>query len=574
MKYLLPIVCLINSICYGQFYFNTTFDIAVTPEVYASLEYDSSDSSLFILGNASGDHKPYVVKFDYYGNVTASVIVENDHPGFFFSAGLMSSLCKDYFDFLLAAGFVSNGGGSSNGYVIKLNSNLDTVWTRELGDLGKADPIRSLAITSDSNYVIAGATETYSPFASDQNYWLVKMDTSGNILWQNNYGGSETDYAICVDTMSDGGYILGGFTQSYGAGQNDIYVVKTDPNGNLDWEKWFGLSSYDSGAIKSLENEHVIVYGAYNYENPNTPGELASHAVAMELDENGDQVWFNEYSEFNLLDPNYYIFDEGFNSVQVVSDGYIFSGQTMDSLDGIPLGWAVKVDFSGNQIWSRTFRQRNSANYFYDVLVLPDGDVIFSGFVWPEGSLSQDGWLVRTNCLGFDGSPLAAGTWHNAALNEVILENDSERFGDGIIYWGDGDSTLFTEFDDTLLGHIYASPGNYDISLIVNACNESDTIVINADASVTGLSNPQVLKFAIFPNPAKDEVRIRYDINDLSELSYLKMYDLSGKLIYQEVIADQHNEIVLRLDQYDKGVYLVNITTENGDNLTKKLVIN
>ena len=79
--------------------------------------------------------------------------------------------------------------------------------------------------------------------------------------------------------------------------------------------------------------------------------------------------------------------------------------------------------------------------------------------------------------------------------------------------------------------------------------------------------------FDLYPNPATNEVRIRYDINDLSELSYLKMYDLSGKLIYQELITDQHNEIVLRLDQYDKGVYLVNITTENGDNLTKKLVV-
>ena len=570
MKYLLPIVCLINSICYGQFYFNITADVADKAEVYGPIIYDLSDSSFVIHGNAVGDHRPFLLKINNSGDSIDSVLIENNNAGYTYNAGYKS--IEKHVTSNIVNGFIQHSGGSSIAYAVKLDEFGDTLWTYQSDSLGNADGFSAVRITQDTNYVFTGPKESSSNGAQD--FWLVKLDTNGNMLWQKNYGGGDTDYALNVDTTIDGGFIVAGYTQSYGAGNSDIYIVKTDVDGNFQWHKWFGQSSYDSGFVKSLQDGHFIIYGAYSYENPATPGEIATHAIVMELDENGDQVWFNEYSEYNLQDSYYYTHDEGFNSMAILSDGYLFSGGTDDSLDGTRLGWAVKTDFNGNQLWSRTYRKRSSANYFQDVTSIPGGDLVFSGFVWPEnGSQTSDGWLVRTNCLGFDGPPLAAGTWHNAALNEVILENDSERFGDGIIYWGDGDSTLFTEFDDTLIGHVYASAGNYDISLIVNACSESDTVVINADASVTGLANPQDLKFAIFPNPAKDEVRIRYDINDLSELSYLKMYDLSGKLIYQEVITDQHNELVLRLDEYDKGVYLVNIITENGDNLTKKLVV-
>jgi len=94
--------------------------------------------------------------------------------------------------------------------------------------------------TADSGFIMVGSTTTYTSGQSD--IWLVKTDANGNQQWQKSKGGNDFDFANMVKVTSDGGYIIAGFTDSYGAGNNDGWLVKTDANGNTQWTHTYGNS--------------------------------------------------------------------------------------------------------------------------------------------------------------------------------------------------------------------------------------------------------------------------------------------------------------------------------------------
>ena len=92
--------------------------------------------------------------------------------------------------------------------------------------------------TSDSGFVMVGGTETYSNGQSD--IWLVRTDAYGNVLWNRSYGDTQFDFANMVRITSDGGFVIAGFTGSFGAVNNDGWIIKTDGSGNIQWTRMIG----------------------------------------------------------------------------------------------------------------------------------------------------------------------------------------------------------------------------------------------------------------------------------------------------------------------------------------------
>ncbi|MBN4071283.1 T9SS type A sorting domain-containing protein [Crocinitomix catalasitica] len=554
----------------GQYYVNELYDVETAPEVYTSVVFNENDNTFLIHGSLTADHRPCVLRIDETGTSIDTFLVESDHVGATYSVGQHESIIVDHSNNILIVGYLSLGGGTYNGFVVKLNSVGDTIWTGEFGGIGKSDNFTAIIETTDSCYILTGSTETLAG-SGQTDMWIMKLDTNGNILWQNNFGSSGMDRCLNVDTTLDGGFILGGYTDSYGAGANDMYIVRTDVDGNFLWHKWYGMEDYDSGFIKSLPTGEYLLYGAWSYVNPSNPSEEANHGVAMKLDANGDQIWFKEYATCGESSIYYYQNPEGINSVALVGDGYVYSGGTVDSLDGIHYGWIIKTDFSGNVQWQRRHKQRDNANYLNDIIELPGGDLAFTGWVWPtNASETSDGWLMRTNCLGFDDYPLAAGIFQNAASNTIILQNQSQRFGDGIVYWGDGWSYAFTEFDDTLISHTYATGGVYTAMLVVNACYHSDTLVWNVSATMTGIPDEETVKFSLFPNPANNMVTINFHM-ELSNEATLSFCDLNGRLIYEEALNDMQS-ISIDLSNFPNGIYFVRLSSSEGT-LVRKLSV-
>ena len=209
------------------------------------------------------------------------------------------------------------------------------------------------------------------------------------------------------------------------------------------------------------------------------------------------------------------------------------------------------------------------------MVLMPNGDLVFVGFLFPEGTgNSQDGWILRTNCLGFEVPPKIAAEITTDSINHsATIINSSQRFGDGAIDWGDGTETYFTKHDDTILTHIYAENGNYSINFKINACNDHDRL--NFETKITNVQPPPLTlsNFSIYPNPANQSVTIKYLPTDEAYSVTLSIYDISGREVYYQSIIDFYNETTFDVSNYSAGTYLIRFSTVLGDVFLEKLVV-
>jgi arginine repressor len=191
--------------------------------------------------------------------------------------------------------------------------------------------------TSDGGYIVVG--DTGSLGADSVDIFLVKTDANGNIIWAKTYGGIVDEYAHSVLQTSDGGYIVAGETHSFGAGWHDVLLIKTDANGNVIWAKTYGGTSWD---------------------------------VAR--------------------------------SVQQTSDGgYIVAGYTDSFGAGGPDFFLIKIDANGNISWAKTYGGTYS-DWARSVQQTSDGGYIVAGFTGSFGAGGVDIFLVKTNARGNIGS--------------------------------------------------------------------------------------------------------------------------------------------------------------------------
>jgi hypothetical protein len=144
------------------------------------------------------------------------------------SADVAMSIIQSSDGGYVVAGYTGSfGAGDWDIYVVKLDSSGNVVWTKTIG----GGRFSSIIQSSDGGYVVAGYT--WSFVASGWDIYVVKLDSSGNVIWTKTIGGSFSDYAYSIIQSSDGGYVVAGETSSFGAGGDDIYVVKMDANGNV-----------------------------------------------------------------------------------------------------------------------------------------------------------------------------------------------------------------------------------------------------------------------------------------------------------------------------------------------------
>jgi hypothetical protein len=258
----------------------------------------------------------------------------------------------------------------------------DTLWTRTYGG-SQDDYGNSVQQTSDGGYIIAGYTKSFGAGKTD--VYLVKTDSSGDNLWTRTYGGSVSDYGECVRQTSDGGYIVAGYTKSFGAGKTDVYLVKTDSSGDTLWTRTYGGSYWDRGysVQQTSDGGYIIAAETWSF------GAGAYDVYLLKTDSFGDTLWTRTYGGSR---------DEHGSSVQQTSDGgYIIAGETWSFGAGGDDVWLVKTDSSGDTLWTRTYGGSRD-DRGRSVQQTADGGYIIAGCSTRFGE--WDVYLVKTDSSG------------------------------------------------------------------------------------------------------------------------------------------------------------------------------
>ncbi len=150
----------------------------------------------------------------------------------------------------------------ANVYLIRIDTLGDTLWTRAYGEPANNDEAFSVQQTAGGDFVAAGWT---CSFGMGGDFWLLKINETGDTLWTKTYGGPDFEYGTSVQETDDGGFIITGYTRSFGAGYEDVYVVKTNANGETMWTKVMGGVMQDEGrSIQQTFDRGYIIAGRTN----------------------------------------------------------------------------------------------------------------------------------------------------------------------------------------------------------------------------------------------------------------------------------------------------------------------
>ena len=294
--------------------------------------------------------------------------------------------------YIVAGWTESFGVGKKDVWVLKLDGRGNVQWQKTYGG-ANSDDASAIAPTSDGGYVVAG--ETWSFGAGWNDVWVLKLDRQGDVQWQKTYGGRSTDRASTIAPTSDGGYIVGGWTMSFATEMSDAWVLKLDGQGNVQWQKTYGVTSYDSvSAIVPRPDGGYVVVG--------DTGDEASNVWVLKLDGRGNGQWLKTYGES--------FHDDHARGIIPTSDGgYIVVGGTRSfdaDKNGVHGVWVLKLDGKGNVQWQKRYGgpkgpKEEVAHDKYAIAPTSDGGYIVVGRTGSFGAGSQDVWVLK---LEADGS--------------------------------------------------------------------------------------------------------------------------------------------------------------------------
>ena len=277
------------------------------------------------------------------------------------------------------------GNGETDLWLIKTNNEGIKEWDKTFGG-GEGDWGTSVQQTADNGFIILGHTLSFGNGYYD--IFMIKTDSEGNEIWVKTFGGNEEDFGYSVIQTSDGGYILVGFTVSFGSGNKDVWIIKTDSQGNEEWNKTYGGSEREIGfAVEQTSDDGFIITGL---TETNTFG--LYDILLIKTDINGENIW-----EKNIGNGNYEV---GSSVKQTQDGGFIITGYTISYGNGAKDIWLVKTDPVGEIEWDRTFGGIHNDGG-HDVFQTNSGGFIVLGYTESSGNGQKDFKLIKTTPLGF-----------------------------------------------------------------------------------------------------------------------------------------------------------------------------
>ncbi len=415
--------------------------------------------------------------------------------------------------FIIAGYSTVQSGSFADIYIVKTDEFGNTVWSHTLSGGGIDEGYCVQQTWPDGGYIIAGK-------AGNSDAYLIKLDADGNTLWTKTLGGSGWDDARSVQQTIDGGYILAGSTTSYGAGEKDIYLIRTDSSGNQVWAKTFGGSGFDIGySVQQTTDGGFIVAGStYSF------GKISSDMYLIRTDSVGNVIWSEIFGDSG--------FDAAFSVQQTDDGGFIFGGAAeFSSTNGTDFA-LLKTDSDGNVQWVKTYGSPVSELGYSVQVIQNSGYILAGGRTYPG---NRDIYIVRTDTSGdtlwtqtYGGPEYENGYCvQHTADGGYIIAGTTQSYGAGA--------------SDVYLIKLESDQG-------IEQENEGN--------------QPVVAFQAISPNPFSSELHISFSIQEETIIG-LSIFDLSGRLVdelsHTQLPAGDHTVIWNTTDDIPVGCYLVGL---------------
>ncbi len=519
----------------------------------------------------------WVVKLDQFG----AVLWENTYGG-------------DYYDYLYAVEQTWDGGyiiggysqsgitgdktealiGASDYWVLKLNAAGNIQWQNTIGGTG-SESIRQILIAPDGGYVLAGFSssdisgdKTEIAYGIGTDYWVVKVNSAGSILWQNDIGGNEDDLLLSADNTDDGGYILGGVSYSGATGDktetsmgsSDMWAVKISSTGILEWQNAIGATSSDEGEAIVQLNDGGFAMAGFSKSGASGDKTEPNHGAGTTYD-----YWVVKLFGACVAVPEICnTFDDDCNGL--IDDGI---EETISiSADGPTTfcqGGSVVLNaiYSGTNVqWKRngvTIAGATSATYLvsqkgtYVCQTTSTCDTTISGcFVVivnknPSASITPDGPL--TFCAGgsvtLTEAPVAGCTyqWYKGAASIAGATTTTYV------------ATTTGNYRCRVTKFATGCYKNSNVIAVSGPCKETDQLPIQAAGGLT-----------IFPNPANDILNVSINIF-ITHHSSLIITDMMGKTISTFEITSSTMEI--NISTYAAGMYFINVNIDGKEFIEK-----
>jgi hypothetical protein len=436
--------------------------------------------------------------------------------------------------FIITGYTESFGAGMRDVWLIKTTGFGDTLWTRAFGGPSD-DQAYSINQNSDGGFIITGYTLSFG--AGMYDVWLIKLDASGDTLWTKTFGGSNDDLGLAVQQTTDEGYILAGYTSSFGDGLNDVWLIKTNSSGDTLWTKTYGVNGDELGYfVQQTEDEGYIIAGEYT----TSIGIGTSDIWLIKTDASGDTLWTKTFGGE---------FDDNGHCVQQTSDGgYIITGSTLSFGAGVYDIWLIKTDASGDTLWTKTYGARGDEQGYSVQQTLDEGYII-TGFKRVFGINNTNIWLIKTDASG------------NQLWTKTFGGSKDEQ-GYSVKQTSDG-GYIVTGFT-TPLGSDYEDVWMIKTTPDVNSVKNNNINIPSADAL-----------FQNYPNPFNPATTISYGL-PLPGHVLLQVYDLRGRevatLVNENLNAGSHTAI-WNAAGFASGVYLYRLQVGEFEQVRKMILL-
>jgi len=490
-------------------------------------------------------------------------------------------------------------------FATNLVAQTNIAWQNTYG--GSSDEeIRGAAQTPDGGYILIGHTTSsggqVTGYQGNEDLWVVKTDASGGLVWQRALGSGSSEYGYAVATTADGGYIIAATADDVGGdianiiGGGDIWLVKLNASGNIVWENTYGGTSYDEPRAVVEVDGGFIVAGYTESDNEQVTGYQGSGDLwVFKVDANGTLLWQRAIGGTDT--------DEAHGMRRTSDNGVIIAGSTKSNNGDVGQNfgntdaWLVKLNEAGTIQWQSVYGHTGD-DLAMDVVQRADGGYTFAAASNSQGGqVSQnfgnyDYWLVRTNPNGtllgqnsyggsgddipyalqqtFDGGYALAG--YTASDNGNITNNLGgldfwvvKTIDTGVLDW---QRTLGGSDDDLASSLVATADGGY---LVAGSTKSEDQDVTNGrggedfwavklqgngTVGIAALSTIAT-RVQLFPDPVVDHTTVVFDLEKAGAVSYL-IIDAAGRTILSKefgILTAGEQRVMLDLQALTPGAY-------------------